>query len=146
MAKDPKPSGSRIESLDAERLGALVRRAANRLAPQRLMDDLEVRHLTRVISECSLRLTDVYSEERIARIMHPERGFLTHLVDHLIERQRDSAGEVLYRVRRLPDDVRVVGDKALFDLGLRGMRQVKGYDLKAKKDYSFLGPTSRMNP
>jgi hypothetical protein len=33
------------------------------------------------------------------------------------------------RVRRLPDEVRVVGDKALFDHGLRGLRQVKGYDL-----------------
>src|SRR6185436_19788608 len=37
--------------------------------------------------------------------------------------------EVLYRVRRLPDDVRLVGDKALFDLGLTGLRRVKGYDL-----------------
>ena len=37
---------------------------------------------------------------------------------------------MLYRVRRLPDDVRVVGDKALFDRGMFGQRQVKGYDLE----------------
>ena len=31
----------------------------------------------RVITECSLLLGDVYSDDRITRIMHPERGFLS---------------------------------------------------------------------
>ena len=51
------------------------------------MDELEVRHLVRVVTECSLLLTDVYSEQRIARIMHPERGYLQSLLD-----QTDRAG------------------------------------------------------
>jgi MoxR-like ATPase len=33
-------------------------------------------------------------------------------------------------VRRVPDDLKVVGDKALFDLGLLGRRRVRGYDLE----------------
>jgi hypothetical protein len=118
-----------IEPIDPESLEARVREIAERVAPKRLMDDLEVRHLMRVITECSLLLTDVYSEDRIARIMSPDPKLLSGLVDHLIERQREGEGEVLYRIRRLPHDVRVVGDKALFDLGLRGLREVKGYDL-----------------
>ena len=72
----------------------------------RAMDDLELQHLVRVITECSLLLSDVYSEDRLARIMHPERGFLASLVSQLIEQQRRGEGEVLYRVRRLPEDVR----------------------------------------
>ncbi len=119
----------RIESLDQGTLELRLRQAAEGLFPDRVIDDLEVRHLIRVVTECSLLLTDVYSEERIARIMHPERGFLTSLVDRLIDEQRRGEGEALYRVRRLPDDVRVVGDKALFDRGLLGLDRVKGYDL-----------------
>jgi hypothetical protein len=125
---DEKPD-RRIESLDQEVLEQRLRQAARGLAPRRVMDDLEVQHLMRVVTECSLLLTDVYSEERIVRIMHPERGYLNSLVDRLIDQQRRGEGEALYRVRRLPDDVRVVGDKALFDLGLLGLRSIKGYDL-----------------
>ena len=130
MSEEPKrPRRRRIESLDQEVLETRLRDVARGLFPDRMMDDLEVQHLTRVVTECSLLLTDVYSEERIARIMHPERGFLSSLVDKLIDQQRRGEGEALYRVRRLPDDVRVVGDKALFDSGLLGRQKVKGYDL-----------------
>jgi hypothetical protein len=118
-----------IESLSEDGFEERLRAAARRLFPDRVIDDLEVQHLVRVVTECSMLLTDVYSEDRILRIMHPERGFLSSLVDKLIDEQRRGEGEALYRVRRLPDDVRVVGDKALFDLGLLGLRQVKGYDL-----------------
>lgn len=131
MAQTPNSSdSSKIQRLDAASLEQNVRDAAQVVSPNRFMDDIEIRHLVRVITECSLLLTDVYSEERIARIMHPERGFLANLVDRLIDEQRRGDGEALYRVRRLPDDVRMIGDKALFDMGLRGQRQVKGYDIE----------------
>lgn len=121
--------GPRIERMDQESLEARLRRAAVGLSPGTVVDDREVHHLVRVITECSLLLTDVYSEERIARIMHPEWGFLRSLVEQLIEQQRRDEGEALYLVRRLPDDVRVLGDKALFDLGFLGVNQVHGFDL-----------------
>lgn len=131
MPRNPiKPEAPRIERLDPVSLEARLRGVAQSLHPGRVMDDLEVRHLVRVITECSLLLSDVYSEERITRIMHPDRGFLGSLIDQLIDEQRQDKGEVLYRVRRLPDDVRVIGDKALFDHGLLGQRQVRGYDLE----------------
>ena len=119
----------RIERLDQASLEARLREAAREVMPDGAVDRLEMQHLVRVITECSLLLSDVYSEERIARVMHPERGFLTSLVDQLIDQERRGDGEVLYRVRRLPDDVRVIGDKALFDLGLSGRNEVKGYRL-----------------
>ena len=125
---DP-PSRPTLETLDRERLEARVREAAQAVLPDRWVDEMEVRHLLHVVTECSLLLTDVYSEQRIARIMHPDRGALSSMIDRLLEEERQGQGEVLYRIRRLPDDVRVVGDMALFDLGLRGLRRVKGYDL-----------------
>ncbi len=131
MAGDRSPrKPRRIEGLEGSALTTQLRQAADLLRPHRVVDDLELRHLTRVVTECSLLLTDVYSKERIARIMHPDRGLLSSLVLKLIEEEREAGGEVLYRVRRLPEDVRVVGDKALFDLGLLGLKTVKGYDLE----------------
>jgi MoxR-like ATPase len=92
--------------------------------------ELEVQHLIRVITECSLLLHDVYSERRIASIMHPQRRLPSRVIERLLEHQRGTRPSVHERIRRLPFDVRMVGDKALFDLGLLGLRRVKGFDLE----------------
>jgi hypothetical protein len=118
-----------VEPVDTESLEGRLRRIVLRLFSHRGIDDHELRHLTRVVTECSLLLTDVYSDERIARIMEPGPGAVDSLVDRILEQGRPDDEGVLYRVRRLPGDVRVVGDKALFDLGIQGLRSVKGYDL-----------------
>ncbi|HEX4823714.1 MAG TPA: AAA family ATPase [Candidatus Polarisedimenticolaceae bacterium] len=118
-----------IEALDAETLEERLREVARLATGARGVDGLELKHLVRVLTGCSLLLTDVYSEDRIARIMQPDRALLSSLVGQLIEEQRRGSGEVLYRIRRLPEDVRVVGDKALFDFGFLGLRRVKGYEL-----------------
>jgi len=118
-----------VEPVDAESLDDRLRRIALSLFANRAVDDEEVRHLIRVITECSVLLTDVYSDERISRIMAPSPGMVARLLERLVEDRRRWGDELLYRVRRLPDDVRVVGDKALFDLGIQGLRRVKGFDL-----------------
>ncbi len=125
-----QPPRRRITSLDREVLEQLLRDAASGLFPGRVMDDIEVQHLMRVVTECSTLLGDVYSDERISRILHPGFGGLGGLLDKLAEETwTGDEEEVLRRVRRLPGDARVVGDKALFDHGLQGLREVKGYDL-----------------
>jgi MoxR-like ATPase len=118
-----------IEALDAETLEARLRESARLLTGAYGVDGLELKHLARVLTGCSLLLTDVYTDGRIARIMRSDRLLLSTLVGQLIEEQRRGGGEVFYRIRRLPDDVRVIGDKALFDFGFLGLRKVKGYDL-----------------
>ena len=116
MADKPKRTANRIESLDERTMEVRLRDVARGLSPGRLMDDLEVQHLIRVVTECSLLQGDVYSDERIARIMHPRPRLLGHLLDRLLhEREQDRDAAVL-TARRLPDEVRLVGDKALFDL------------------------------
>ncbi len=130
MSEDPRGLPGRIERLDEASLEARLRHAAKLLAPDRVMDDLEVRHLIRVITACPSWVTDVYSEERIARIMLPDRRMMDGLIERLVRQTDRDDGDAVSRARRLPDDVRVVGDKALFDLGLFGRRSVKGYDLE----------------
>jgi len=123
-----RPKGT-IEAFDAETLEARLRESARALSGAYGVDGLELKHLVRVLTGCSLLLTDVYSDQRIARIMQSDRLLLSSLVGQLIEEQRKGGGEVFYRIRRLPDDVRVIGDKALFDFGFLGLRKVKGYEL-----------------
>jgi len=123
-----RPTGA-IEAFDADTLEARLRESARLLAGAYGVDGLELKHLVRVLTGCSLLLTDVYSDDRIARIMQSDRSLLSSLVGQLIEEQRRGGGEVFYRIRRLPDDVRVIGDKALFDFGFLGLRKVKGYEL-----------------
>jgi MoxR-like ATPase len=124
-----KRSPGSIEGFDADSLEVRLRDSARLLAGAYGVDGLEVKHLVRVLTGCSLLLTDVYSEDRIARVMQSDRLLLSSLVGQLIEEQRRGGGEVFYKIRRLPDDVRVVGDKALFDFGFLGLRKVKGYEL-----------------
>jgi MoxR-like ATPase len=123
-----RPKGT-IEAFDADTLEARLRESARALSGAYGVDGLELKHLVRVLTGCSLLLTDVYSDQRIARIMQSDRLLLSSLVGQLIEEQRKGGGEVFYRIRRLPDDVRVIGDKALFDFGFLGLRKVKGYEL-----------------
>ncbi len=129
MSERPKTTRRSVEPADPESLEGSLRRVVQRLFAHRDVDDHELRHLTRVITECSLLPTDVYSDERISRIMGPSPAVLARLLDGILDQTHGGGDEVLYRVRRLPDDVRVVGDKALFDLGIQGLRTVKGYDL-----------------
>ncbi len=123
-----RPTGVKIESLEPEELAARLRESAGRVSPNRVMDDLELRHLVRVVHECSVLLKDVYTDRRIARIMEPDR-LVERLVQRFMDREPDIAGQERYLIRRLPDDVRRLADKALFDSGLLGRREVKGYDL-----------------
>src|SRR5262245_44503078 len=87
-----------IQPLDAEALEAKLREAARLFAGVHGVDVLELRHLVRVLTGCSLLLTDVYSDERIARIMQSDRSLLSSLVGQLIDEQRRGSGEVFYRI------------------------------------------------
>lgn len=129
MGDETKGKDRAIEPLDFDAIQSRLVGAVRHLAGATGVDPSELHHLTRVLTGCSLLLTDVYSDERIARIMQADQGALTSLVGQLLEQSRQGSDEVLYRIRRLPDDVRVVGDKALFDFGFLGVRRVKGYEL-----------------
>ena len=59
MGRSRKGGSPAIEPIDPRRLEDLLREAARRVDPQRKMEDLEVRHLVRVMTECSLLLRDV---------------------------------------------------------------------------------------
>ena len=73
-----------IHGLDPDRISEQLRSLGRELEPDSPPDDREIDHLVRVLTAGSLLLTDVYNEERIARIMYPEKGFLSQLVDRML--------------------------------------------------------------
>ena len=85
MSEDRKSGDRSIEPLDPEALETRLRSAARQLAGVAEVDGHELRHLMRVLTGCSLLLTDVYSDERIARIMQNDRSPLTGLVGSLLD-------------------------------------------------------------
>ena len=123
-----RSSDIKIESLEPEVLAARLRESAGRIVPSRMMDDLELSHLVRVVSDCSRLLKDVYTERRIARIMEPDR-LVDRLIHRFLKRRPEPGEDDQVLIKSLPDDVRRLADKALFDLGLLGRREVRGYDL-----------------
>jgi len=134
---------TRIEPLDPEHLETRLRELARRIAPDLDVEGPELRHLVRVLTGCSLLLTDVYSDERIARVMERERSVLD-LVGQILDAERPDGGEALYKIRRLPDDVRMVGDKALFDFGFLGLRKIKGYELEELGARAYLSASQAL--
>jgi hypothetical protein len=83
MSQPPESTRRAVEPVDPESLEDRLRNVVLRLFTGREFDELELRHLSRVITECSLLLTDVYSDERISRIMDPGRAELARLVTGL---------------------------------------------------------------
>jgi hypothetical protein len=132
-----------IEQLDPERLEARLRTLARQIAPGLDLEGSELRHLIRVLTGCSLILTDVYSDERIARVMERDRSVLD-LVGQILDAERPDGGEALYKIRRLPDDVRMIGDKALFDFGFLGLRRIKGYELEELGSRAYLSASQAL--
>ena len=100
-----RPPSKRIASLDREVLERLLRNTAQGLYPDRVMDDIEVRHLMRVVTECSVLLGDVYSEERISRVLHPGVGGLGGLLEKLAEETWSATVRVRVRVRGTAEPV-----------------------------------------
>ena len=91
---------TRIEPLDPEHLETRLRELARRIAPDLDVEGPELRHLVRVLTGCSLLLTDVYSDERIARVMERERSVLD-LVGQILDAERPDGGEALYKMRMI---------------------------------------------
>ena len=120
-----RPTGVKIESLEPEELAARLRESAGRVSPNRVMDDLELRHLVRVVHECSVLLKDVYTDRRIARIMEPDR-LVDRLVQRFMDREPAIAGQDRSLHPRLPADVRRLADQALFDSGLLRLPRLQG--------------------
>ncbi len=119
-----------IVPFDAEHLVRRLSRAADHLGIGGLQSP-EVEHLVGVVTRCSAFLGDVYTDETLRAILADDPRRLARLVASPWFRLPVSGDlpTMLTRLRRLPDDVRGVGDKALFDHAIGGLSQIRGVAL-----------------
>lgn len=93
------------------------------------LDDLELMHLVEVASSHMLLMADIVRDGRLSRIVQsdPASGF--GFVHELPARPGDLTDETIHLIQRIPDDLKIVGDKCLYDVGLFGRHSYGGHDL-----------------
>ncbi len=121
---------SPILPFDAETLFERLLRATEAAGAGSLSPP-ELEHLVGVVTRCSALLTDVYTDQTLRAILADDPRRLARLVAMPWFRLPvgDDLPSALHRLRRLPDGVRGVGDKALFDVAITGLQQVRGVPL-----------------
>jgi len=123
---------SRIESVSRDDLESRLREIARRHHPDEVMDRLELAHLVQVLTNDALLLGDLYTRTALGQILDREIPSLPQALRALAERadrQRQGDTSLLREVRRLPEDIKAVGDKCLLDVGLSGQREFEGISL-----------------
>ncbi|PYT05946.1 MAG: hypothetical protein DMF49_12705, partial [Acidobacteria bacterium] len=92
------------------------------------VDEQELQHLVHVILHSSLLLERVYTSERLSAILggDVERA----LPGSMLAQLQQGGEEPLPRLRRLPEEVRAVGNQCLFDVGITGLTEFRGLPLQ----------------
>jgi Cdc48 subfamily AAA family protein/ClpA/ClpB-like protein len=123
------PSGPTIQDISQERLEARIREVSRRLFAGQTVDDLETWHLAQVVEHCSKAISDIYGKANLDQILRggsakPDDlgGFLNLPSAH---KERP-----LRRVSRVPDELKGIGDRCLYDIGMAGLRDYHGLSLE----------------
>lgn len=118
-------------SLEPDRLEEQLRALAGSRPGAGIVDDLELRHLVSVILHGALLLQDLYGSERVGSIYTSDPKTIARtLISPLLAEAERSKLDLVARTGRLPDEVRLVGDKCLFDVGISRIRSFRGLDLQ----------------
>jgi hypothetical protein len=118
-----------LEDLNQKRLEARIRDLSRRLFAGRKVDDLETWHLVQVVEHCSRAISDVYRTVNLDQILRGGVRRPQDLQDLLPSESKSPSGP-LHKVTRVPDEVRGIGDRCLYDVGMAGVRDYQGVSLE----------------
>ncbi|HEU5182900.1 MAG TPA: AAA family ATPase [Candidatus Polarisedimenticolia bacterium] len=118
-----------LEDLDQKRLEARIRDLSRRFFAGRKVDDLETWHLVQVVEHCSRAISDVYRTVDLEQILRGSVRRPQDLQDLLAPESKSASGP-LHRVTRVPDEVRGIGDRCLYDVGMAGVKDYQGLSLE----------------
>jgi hypothetical protein len=122
-----------LAPLDRVRLEQRLREICREYFGESTFDGLEMRYLSGLAANPFLLLADFYHEPTIRRILHPELHPTVDFLQRIWKEKRrdeDPSAAWLRRVRSVPEEVRLVGDKCLYDVGLFGKAEHGGHDLR----------------
>jgi MoxR-like ATPase len=122
------PQFPAIEDISQAHLEARIRDVARRLFAGENVDDLETWHLAQVVEHCSRAISDIYRKANLEQIL---RGDATRAkaLEGILGLAPDD-GKPLRRVIRVPDELRGIGDRCLYDVGMAGVRDYRGLSLE----------------
>ena len=122
-------NGTAIEDVSQGRIEARIREVARRLFADQNVDDLETRHLAQVVEHCSRAISDIYRTANLNQILRGETT-RSDSPEDLLNRISVSARTPLRRVPRVPEELKEVGDRCLYDIGMAGVRDYHGLSLE----------------
>ena len=132
-------SDTRVESFSQGDLEKRLREIARCHFPDELFDRRELAHLVRVVTNDVLLLTDLYTRVSLHDILKSRGSAVPAFLRGLLERSGGEDDENrLYEVKRLPDRIKTVGDKCLFDVGLSGQADYNGIPLQNLGQRSYI--------
>ena len=134
MASAPN---KRIESFSRGDLERRLRRIARQRFPDEVFDRRELGHLVRVVTNDVLLLTDLYARVSLQDILDAGGSGVPPFLSRLLERSESESDSLVYEVKRLPDRIKTVGDKCLFDVGLIGQADYHGIPLRDLGERSY---------
>jgi hypothetical protein len=125
---------------DREELTSRLRQIVNRTPPRSRgpFDELEIQHLVEVACNHGLLLADIFRDDRAGRVLRSGKASSSHLLAELAGSSPDPSAETLRQMRRVPDEIKMVGDKCLYDVGLIGRSSHDGHDLVELGRRSYL--------
>ncbi len=133
MGTQDSPS---IENASAEALETRIREAARRLSAEPVVGDLETWYLARVVEHCSRAISDVYRTVNLDQILSGDAMKPEGLED-LQSAISGHPATPLRRVARAPDELRGIGDRCLYDVGMAGVRDYHGLSLETLGTCSY---------
>ncbi|MFQ5767151.1 MAG: AAA family ATPase [Acidobacteriota bacterium] len=130
-------SNRRIESVTRKDLARRLREIVQEHFPGSGINRRELSHLVQVVTNEALFLSDLYARVALGEILERHHPELPNSLKALVRRfTSEGKPRLLYEVKRLPERIKVVGDKCLLDVGLIGQRNYQGIPLTS------LGPRS----
>ena len=120
-------TGSGLEDLDQEKLEARIRDVAQRLFSDKNVDELETWHLVQVVEHCSRAISDIYRTVNLDQILRG-KVYRARGLEELLP--SETTTDPLRRISRVPDKLRGIGDRCLYDIGMAGVRDYRGLSLE----------------
>jgi hypothetical protein len=117
-----------IEPLERDALRQVLIELARERFREQVVDTLEIEHLVDIATNYSLLLSDIYEPEKIERILHHSDP-MSRWLARLDLPETEQRPEALLRLRQVPDQIKTVADKCLYDVGVFRRDSYRGVSL-----------------
>ncbi len=121
-------TGTTIDALRAEDLRRQLMELAQERFREQLVDTFEIEHLVEIATNYSLLLSDVYEPGKIERILK-RNDPASRWIDHLNLPDKEPHSSTILHLRNLPDQVKTIADKCLYDVGVFQKDEYRGVSL-----------------